>query len=49
MNRIINTFTRLKQQKRKILSPYITAGDPKPEVTVPLLHALVDAGADVLE
>ncbi|MFM2407569.1 MAG: hypothetical protein RL358_311, partial [Pseudomonadota bacterium] len=29
--------------------PFITAGDPSREMTVPLLHALVAAGADVLE
>src|SRR3569832_2883205 len=34
---------------RKALIPYITAGDPNPEMTVPLMHALVAAGADILE
>lgn len=29
--------------------PFVTAGDPEPNVTVPLIHALVDAGADLLE
>jgi tryptophan synthase alpha chain len=48
-NRIQNTFDKLHQQKRKALIPFITAGDPSPQLTVPLLHALVDAGADVLE
>ncbi len=49
MNRIDTTFTQLKQHNRKALIPFITAGDPSPELTVPLLHALVAAGADVLE
>jgi tryptophan synthase alpha chain len=49
MSRIQITFDRLKQQKRKALIPFITAGDPSPELTVPLLHGLVEAGADVLE
>ncbi len=49
MSRIQLTFARLKQQQRKALIPFITAGDPSPQLTVPLLHALVEAGADVLE
>ena len=47
--RIQAAFDRLKQQQRKALIPFITAGDPSPPLTVPLLHALVEAGADVLE
>lgn len=49
MSRLFATFTRLQHEGRKALIPYITAGDPHPRVTVPLLHALVQAGADVLE
>lgn len=49
MSRIAGCFTRLAQQRRKALIPYVTAGDPLPNVTVPLLHALVGAGADLLE
>jgi tryptophan synthase alpha chain len=49
MNRIDATFDRLKQQQRKALIPFITAGDPAQQLTVPLLHALVEAGADILE
>ncbi len=49
MNRLQQKFDTLKQQQRKALSPYITAGDPEPAITVPLLHALVAAGADILE
>ena len=29
--------------------PYVTAGDPLPRITVPLMHALAEAGADVIE
>jgi tryptophan synthase alpha chain len=49
MNRIQVTFDRLKQAQRKALIPFITAGDPSLDQTVPLMHALVAAGADVLE
>ncbi|HEY6096009.1 MAG TPA: tryptophan synthase subunit alpha [Gallionellaceae bacterium] len=49
MNRIQTTFDNLKQQKRKALIPFITAGDPSQQLTVPLLHGLVQAGADILE
>jgi len=49
MSRIQTVFDRLKQQKRKALIPFFTAGDPNPALTVPLLHALVEAGADIIE
>ena len=49
MNRIDQTLERLRDKGKKMLSPYITAGDPEPEITVNLMHALVSAGADVLE
>jgi tryptophan synthase alpha chain len=49
MSRIQTTFEQLKQQQRKALIPFITAGDPNPQLTVPLMHALVESGADVLE
>jgi tryptophan synthase alpha chain len=49
MSRIQGRFEALAKAKRKALIPYITAGDPSPQLTVPLLQALVDAGADILE
>lgn len=49
MSRIAQRFADLSATGRKALISYVVAGDPVPEVTVPLLHALVDAGADVLE
>lgn len=49
MSRIAATFDSLRKQGRKALIPFVTAGDPDPALTVPLLHALVDAGADVIE
>ncbi len=48
-NRIQAAFDKLKHQKRKALIPFVTAGDPSPAMTVPLMHALVKSGADVLE
>ncbi len=49
MSRIQKTFAGLQAQKKKALITFITAGDPAPDMTVPLLHALVDSGADILE
>ena len=49
MNRITHRFQELRRAGRKALIPYITAGDPSPELTVPMLHALVAAGADIIE
>ncbi|MFT3859654.1 MAG: tryptophan synthase subunit alpha [Aquabacterium sp.] len=49
MSRIETTFHKLQNAHRKGLIPFVTAGDPHPEVTVPLMHALVKAGADVIE
>ncbi len=49
MNRITRRFQELRRAGRKALIPYITAGDPHPELTVPMLHALVKAGADIVE
>ena len=49
MNRIAATFSNLKSINQKVLIPFITAGDPKPEVTVPLMHTLVKAGANLIE
>ncbi|GAB4298080.1 MAG: tryptophan synthase subunit alpha [Methylophaga sp.] len=49
MSRISQCFENLKADGQTALIPYVTAGDPEPWVTVPLLHALVDAGADIIE
>lgn len=49
MNRISRCFEALKSAERKALIPYVTAGDPAPSVTVPLMHAMVAAGADIIE
>ena len=49
MSRIQTTFARLAAEGRKALIPYVTAGDPYADVTVELMHAMVAAGADVIE
>ncbi len=47
--RIAIRFAALAAAKRKALVPFITAGDPSLDATVPVMHALVQAGADVIE
>jgi tryptophan synthase alpha chain len=49
MSRIAECFQALRKHNKAALIPYITAGDPEPSLTVPLMHALVEAGADLLE
>ncbi|MBI5750737.1 MAG: tryptophan synthase subunit alpha [Hydrogenophilales bacterium] len=49
MSRIKACFAQLKQQNRKALIPFFTAGDPTPALTVPMMHALTEAGADIIE
>ena len=49
MSRIEGRFDGFARERRKALIPYITAGDPHPTLTVPLMHALVEGGADILE
>jgi tryptophan synthase alpha chain len=48
-NRIDNCFARLRAEKCKGFIPYICAGDPSLEKTVDLVHALEQAGADLVE
>lgn len=49
MSRIAGMFERLRGRGRTALIPFVTAGDPEPGVTVPLMHAMVAAGADLIE
>lgn len=49
MSKIQSTFAQLKSENKKALIPFITAGDPHPDMTVSMLHALVDYGADMIE
>jgi tryptophan synthase alpha chain len=48
-NRIDQRFSALRADGKTALIPFLTAGYPDPEWTVPILRALVQAGADVLE
>ena len=49
MSRIAAAFERLKARGRKALIPFVTAGDPYPDATVEVMHALAAGGADVIE
>jgi tryptophan synthase alpha chain len=49
VSRLAAKFEELSQKGRKALIPFITAGDPNPAFTVPMMHAMVKAGADVIE
>ena len=48
-SRITRCFEELKRLKKKALIPYITAGDPSLDITVTLMHSLVESGADIIE
>lgn len=49
MSRIDARFAELKSKARTGLIPFFTAGDPLPQATVATMHALVEAGADLIE
>ena len=53
MSRLASRFAELRSQPdgkvRKALIPYVMASDPSPEITLPLMHAMVEAGADAIE
>lgn len=49
INRITACFNNLAGAGRKALIPFITAGDSHPEITVPLMHTMAAAGADIIE
>lgn len=49
MSRISSCFEQLNMHGRSALIPFVTAGDPTREFTVPLMHQMVAAGANMLE
>ncbi|MCF7979251.1 MAG: tryptophan synthase subunit alpha [Chromatiaceae bacterium] len=49
MSRIQTLFDRLRSEGRTALIPFITAGDPTPDLTLELMHRMVAAGADLIE
>jgi len=49
MSRISGAFALLQAQGRKALIPFVTAGDPRMNMTLDLMHAMVEAGADIIE
>ena len=49
VGRIAARFELRAKEGRKLLIPYFTAGDPSPKNAVPMMHAMVEAGADLIE
>lgn len=49
MSMLKKRFEQLQQQGKTALIPFLTAGDPLPEITVDLMRDLVAAGADIIE
>ena len=47
MSRLAACFSGLKS--KSALIPYVMTSDPSPEITLPLMHAMVAAGADIIE
>lgn len=48
-SRISDCFSHAKKAGRKLLVPFVTAGDPHPDWMVAIMHALVESGADIIE
>ncbi len=49
MNRIDTLFQRLKEERRRALMPFVTAGDPDLGTTAVLINELTRRGADLIE
>jgi len=49
VNRITSCFKKIKNEKRKALVVFITAGDPDLEETKSILDVIDDSGADIIE
>jgi tryptophan synthase alpha chain len=48
-NRLATCFSELKVKRKTALIPYVMTSDPSPEITLPLMHEMVAAGADIIE
>jgi len=48
-NRLKDCFAKLKDNGKKALIPFVTAGDSNKSFTVPLMHRMVESGADIIE
>jgi tryptophan synthase alpha chain len=49
MNRIEDTFNRLRDRNEKALVGFVTAGDPSISVSMEIIRSMCQAGMDVLE
>ena len=49
MSRIQGVLAKLKADGRKALIPYIACGDPHADTTAPIMLALAEGGADIIE
>ena len=49
MSRIQGVLAKLKAEGRKALIPYIACGDPYVDATAPIMLALAEGGADIIE
>lgn len=49
MNRISEKFEALKAANKKALVCYIVCGDPRPSITLKMMHKMVEAGVDIIE
>ena len=49
MNRIDEKFAKLKENGKKALITYVTAGDPSLEKTEEAVYAMERGGADIVE
>jgi tryptophan synthase alpha chain len=49
LSRIDSCIKNCQAKNRKLLVPYIVAGDPVTDFTVPMMHELVKQGADIVE
>ena len=49
MERYDSCFKRLAERKEGAFVPFVTLGDPTPELSLRIIDALVAGGADALE